>query len=151
MQRTSNVHVLAHDPVVHRDRNDYGDHRVTKYIQGRKMQEHQSSDHIPAPVPPSFAEVVAALKTLNPPPAPEGISKHVATLVIATILGLGVYVVSGVSSMQSSIATIQATTSQSKTTLDSVQQDVKDLGQQQSDMKTQQAKLEARVTALENR
>ncbi len=110
-------------------------------------QPHHESKQTPAPA--SFAEMVAALKTLNTP-APDGIGKHIATIVVAAILGLGVYVVSGVSGMQSSIATIQATTTQSKTTLDTMQTDIKELGTQQNDLRTQVAKLEQRMTALEN-
>lgn len=140
---------LENLPIPSRNPIRYRTSRESSRIRGRRqtMNEHGESSHHTA-APASFGEMVAALKALNQPER-EPLGKHVATIVIAVVLGLGAYVVSGVANMQSSVATIQATVSQSKDTLDGVQKDIKTLADQQGDLRTQQAELKQRVESLE--
>lgn len=112
------------------------------------MSGDDKSTHIVTPPTPSFAEMTAALKSLQA--APEaGLGKHISTIIVASIIGLGFFVVSGVSDMKNSMTEVKTTLEQSGKTLSAVQNDLRTISESQQDMRASQAKLEQRVEALE--
>lgn len=56
---------------------------------------------------PSFAELAAALKSLQQPvPVPEkaGLERHVTTIIVAASLGIGAWVLSGLNGVQTTLS-----------------------------------------------
>lgn len=123
-------------------------HNPEKLKGRRHMSGDDKSTHIVTPPTPSFAEMTAALKSLQA--APEaGLGKHISTIIVASIIGLGFFVVSGVSDMKNSMTEVKTTLEQSGKTLSAVQNDLRTISESQQDMRASQAKLEQRVEALE--
>lgn len=103
---------------------------------------------------PSFAELAAALKSLQQPvPVPEkaGLEKHVTTLIIAATLGIGAWVLSGLNSVQTTLSRVDATMTTVQTTVQDTSRRVDTLTTGMADVKASQAMLEQRVEALEKR
>lgn len=98
---------------------------------------------------PSFAELAAALKALQQP-EPQGINKHVTTIIVAASLGIGAWVLSGLNSVQTTLSRVDATMTTVQSTVQDTSRRVDTLTSGQADIKAQQAILDQRVTALES-
>lgn len=146
---------LASNPVDLRNKVVYLED--TRFIRGRAAIMSTSQENpvmqqqSPAPAP-TFAEMAAALAALNHPqphPDKDNLGKHIAAIVVASAIAIGIYVVSGVNGMQQTMSGVKVTVDQSAKTLDQMQRDVKSLSDQQGDLKTQMAELKQRVENLE--
>lgn len=103
---------------------------------------------------PSFAELAAALKSLQqplPPPEKGGLEKHVTTIIVAACLGIGAWVLSGLNSVQTTLSRVDATMTTVQSTVQDTSRRVDALTTGMADVKAQQAVLSQRVEALEKR
>lgn len=103
---------------------------------------------------PSFAELAAALKSLQQPvPVAEkpGLERHITTIIVAASLGIGAWVLSGLNSVQTTLSRVDATMTAVQTTVQDTSRRVDALTSGQAEAKAQQAILASRVDALEKR
>lgn len=97
---------------------------------------------------PSFAELAAALKALQQP-EPQGMNKHVTTIVVAASLGIGAWVLSGLNSVQTTLSRVDATMTTVQSTVQDTSRRVDVLTQGQADVRSKQEVLDQRIAALE--
>lgn len=101
--------------------------------------------------PPSFAELAAALKVLQPAPERAGVEKHITTLIVAATLGIGAWVLSGLNSVQTTLSRVDATMTTVQSTVQDTSRRVDTLSTGMAETKAQQAVINQRVEALEKR
>lgn len=112
----------------------------------------QRQDPVPQTTPPSFAEFAAAMKAMQPAPQMEsGIAKHIQTIVVAAALGIGGFVLTGLNSVQTSLATIVQTTTDMQRTVDQISRRQDEESKAMSDVQTTMASVTQRVNSLERR
>ncbi len=97
---------------------------------------------------PSFGEWTAALQSLRPA-EPQGLNKHISTIVVAAALGIGAWLLSGVNSVQNTLVRVSTTLEAVKESTTAVSVRVEALSVQQTAIQQSQASLEQRVVALE--
>ena len=115
---------------------------------GGKEVVEDSSNKV-GPHNPSFAELIAALKALQPS-EPTGISKHLSTIIVAAAVGIGAWLLTGLSNVQSTLGSVATSIEAVQLSVSKIEKQNETLATQQANMNIQQAKLEQRVTALEN-
>lgn len=103
--------------------------------------------------PPSFADIAAAMKVLQPtpPPEPSGLQKHISGIMVALILGLGAWLMTGLNSMQASMAQVVATVATIQKQVDAMAQRTESGSASMSELRTSVARIEQRVTQDEQR
>lgn len=98
---------------------------------------------------PSFAELAATFKALQQPSEPQGLAKHVTTIVVASSLGIGAWVLSSLNSVQNTLIRVDTTMSQVQTTTEDMSRRVDSVAIKQADMQAKLATLEQRIDMLE--
>lgn len=118
-------------------------------IRHRGKEVVEDSSNKVGPHNPSFAELIAALKALQPN-EPTGLSKHVSTIIVAAAVGIGAWLLTGLSDVQSTLGSVATSIDAVQTSVGKIEKQNELLASQQAAANIQQAKLEQRVTALEN-
>lgn len=101
---------------------------------------------------PSFGELAAALAALNRPQQqaePQGIAKHVGTILCAAIIAMGVWMASTISSLQNTLTSVSTKVDAITKTLGDVQTAQGGSVAAIGDIKAQNAGLAQRVATLE--
>lgn len=118
-------------------------------IRHRGKEVVEDSGNKVGPHNPSFAELIAALKALQPS-EPSGISKHISTIIVAAAVGIGAWLLTGLSNVQSTLGSVATSIEAVQISVGKIEKQNETLANQQAAMEIQQAKLEQRVTALED-
>lgn len=98
---------------------------------------------------PTFDELVVALKSLDRPES--SISKHLSTIIVTSALGLGAWMISSMSTVQTTLSSVRVTVDNSAKSLEDLRGEIRSVANQQSDMRAEQAELKQRVIILEKR
>lgn len=113
--------------------------------------DHENDDQV-IRRPPSFDELVSAIKTLQgsqTAAAPEqGIMQHIGNIVAMAIIALAGWVLFSVSSVQQSIAEIKVVVEGTKQSSDATQAKVDQIATRQGTLEENEAVLSERVDAL---
>jgi len=118
-------------------------------IRHRGKEVVEDSSNKVGPHNPSFAELITALKALQPN-EPTGISKHLSTIIVAATVGIGAWLMTGLSDVQSTLGSVATSIDAVQLSVSKIEKQNETLATAQANMNIQQAKIEARVTALEN-
>lgn len=101
---------------------------------------------------PTFDELVVALKSLEKGSSGESqLSRHVSTVIIAAILGIGAWMITGMNTVQNTLASVHVTIDANAKSLDEIRGDIRAISDQQSAMRAEQAEIKQRVQNLEGR
>lgn len=99
---------------------------------------------------PSLAEIAAAMKVLKDDP-PNSIARHVPTLLVALVIGIGAWLMTSMNSMQTSMTQVVTTVAAIQKQVDQMSQRSDAGAQNQVTVQTAVARLEQRVSQNESR
>ncbi|MFW2829868.1 hypothetical protein [Sphingomonas sp. ID0503] len=107
-----------------------------------------------SPTGASLAELAAALKVLQPPPAPvaaeaTGIAKHAGTIVVAIMLALCLWVGATIYSLAQTTTQVSTKLDAMQKALDGMSSEQQQTGQRIAEIMAAQAKGDQRLTAVE--
>lgn len=100
---------------------------------------------------PSLADIAAAMKVLQPEPKKGSIEANIATIMTAAVIGIGAWLLTGLSSMQTTVTQVSATVVGMSKVVDQMAADIKAGDSTQSQIKQDVARLQQRVDQNEQR
>jgi len=89
------------------------------------------------------------MKSLERPTEPQGMSKHIATIVVAATLAMGAWVLSSLNNVQTTLARIDATVTSVQQTSQDTSHRVDTMATIQATQSSDIAMLKQRITTLE--
>lgn len=129
--------------------NVYAIRRRTEDVRGRTVSDQKKDEGL-ANTQPSFAELAAALKSLQQP-QDQGLSKHISTIVVGATLAIGAWLMNGLGTVQNDMASVKATVENIYKNGDQVNQDIREMKGQLTAIQTENAQTKQRLDALEGR
>lgn len=129
--------------------NVYAIRERAEDLGGRVVSDEKREESV-ANTQPSFAELAAALKSLQQP-QDQGMSKHISTIVVGATLAIGAWLMNGLGTVQNDMASVRATVESIDKNGDQVNQDIREMKGQLTAIQTENAQTKQRLDALEGR